>query len=469
MTAGHTDTMAPPANTTPSRLEQSAFGTGGLAGALFTTVPGLVLLYYLTDTLGVAAGLAGLVVALPRLADLVINPLVGRLSDRTHTRWGSRRPWMAAGGVSLPIAFVLLFWSPWQGDAAALWVACTFAVGGMCFALFAVPWSALPAEIGQSDRGRTTMMSWRVMFQGVGILLAGGLAPVLVELGGGGTTGYRVMAVAMAAVMVCAMAIAIFVGARRSIRTAAARADSGSLRDGWRLIRATPALRHTLLVIVFCEVAAATALASAPYIADHVIGSPEATPVVFVAVIAPMLVMMPLWSRIAVRRSKKLALRCASAAFAVGAAALVMVPFLATDLRLAAAVGAVIILGAGMAGTSMLPPAMLADAIADDAAHSGKHRAGLITGAANAVEVAAGSLGAGIYALLLSLFGFVSSRPDEAIAQTMTAQIGIVAAVAVVAALTFASINLILTRTHADTSTAIDGPKTNNHQPVHIS
>ena len=49
------------------------FGTGGLATGIFTTVPGLVLLYYMTDTLGVAAGLAGLVVVVPKLLDLVVN------------------------------------------------------------------------------------------------------------------------------------------------------------------------------------------------------------------------------------------------------------------------------------------------------------------------------------------------------------------------------------------------------------
>ena len=85
-----------------SRLDQAGFGTGGLATGIFITVPGLVLLYYMTDTLGVAAGLAGLVVVVPKLLDLVLTPLAGRLSDRTVSRWGRRRPWMAVGGLLLP-------------------------------------------------------------------------------------------------------------------------------------------------------------------------------------------------------------------------------------------------------------------------------------------------------------------------------------------------------------------------------
>src|SRR5262245_21176511 len=120
----------------PTLVEQAAFGAGGMASAIFTTVPGLVLLYYLTDTLGVAAALAGLVVAAPRLVDLLSNPLVGRLSDGTVSRWGPRRPWMFVGGLLLPITFVLLFWSPWTGNGAAIWVGCAFAAGGICFAVF---------------------------------------------------------------------------------------------------------------------------------------------------------------------------------------------------------------------------------------------------------------------------------------------------------------------------------------------
>ena len=49
-------------------------------------MPGLPLLPYLTDALGVAAGLAGLLVLLPKAWDVLVDPIAGRLSDRTRTR-----------------------------------------------------------------------------------------------------------------------------------------------------------------------------------------------------------------------------------------------------------------------------------------------------------------------------------------------------------------------------------------------
>jgi glycoside/pentoside/hexuronide:cation symporter, GPH family len=71
-----------------STSERIAFGVGSLATATYAVVPGLVLLYYLTDVLGVTAALASVVVFLPKLLDLVYNPIIGRLSDLTMSRIG---------------------------------------------------------------------------------------------------------------------------------------------------------------------------------------------------------------------------------------------------------------------------------------------------------------------------------------------------------------------------------------------
>ena len=54
-----------------------------LATGAFGTVPGLMLLHYLTDSLGIAALAAGAIVFLPKAWDVVLNPVAGRISDRT--------------------------------------------------------------------------------------------------------------------------------------------------------------------------------------------------------------------------------------------------------------------------------------------------------------------------------------------------------------------------------------------------
>ena len=56
---------------------------GSVATGAFGTVPGLLLLPYLTDTLGITAGVAGLVVFVPKAWDVLLNPVAGRISDRS--------------------------------------------------------------------------------------------------------------------------------------------------------------------------------------------------------------------------------------------------------------------------------------------------------------------------------------------------------------------------------------------------
>ncbi|MCU1694036.1 MAG: Major facilitator superfamily 1 [Mycobacterium sp.] len=181
---------------TPERI---GFGIGSLATATYAVVPGLVLLYYLTNILGVTAALAAFVVFLPKLLDLVYNPIVGRLSDSTVSRLGPRRPWMIAGMITFPLGFVAIFFSPFDGDAAAMWVAGALALTGLGFSAFVIPYSVLPAELGASPAERTSMTAWRMGFLGLAILAAGAVAPMVAEADGGGREGYRAMAVAMGA------------------------------------------------------------------------------------------------------------------------------------------------------------------------------------------------------------------------------------------------------------------------------
>src|SRR3546814_20729263 len=91
------------------------YATGSVATGAFGTVPGLMLLPFLTDNLGIGALYAGMIVLLPKAWDVILNPLAGRISDRTVDPRGPRRPWLLRGGLSLAVAFALLFAGPSLG------------------------------------------------------------------------------------------------------------------------------------------------------------------------------------------------------------------------------------------------------------------------------------------------------------------------------------------------------------------
>ncbi len=78
---GTCDWVRPMAGPLPTRT-RAGYALGGVATGSFGTVPGLMLLPYLTERLAVPAALAGIIVFAPKAWDVVLNPIAGRISDR---------------------------------------------------------------------------------------------------------------------------------------------------------------------------------------------------------------------------------------------------------------------------------------------------------------------------------------------------------------------------------------------------
>jgi GPH family glycoside/pentoside/hexuronide:cation symporter len=391
------------------------YALGSIGTAAFGTVPGLLLLYYLTDVLGVAAGVAGLVVFAPKAWDVVLNPWIGNRSDRTESRWGPRRPWMLAGGVTLPPLFVLVFAGPsTPASLAAVWVAGAFLLAATAYGCFQVPYVAQPAEITDDPGERATLMSWRVAALALGILLAGAGAPAVVDAFGGGRGGYLAMAVFVALLLAGGMLGAV-AGTRNAPTLTRVHSEGGlvaGLREAWR----SRPFRVLLVGFVVQALGIGVMLAGVPYYSEQVLGDPAVGTLLFVALVAPAILVMPLWLRFSRRRGKRSGLLAASLLFA-GAAALLMV---VQHGQTAAAIPLVVVVGIGYAGMQMFPLAMLPDVIAADEAASGERRAGVFTGVWTAAETLGLAVGPGLLGGLLALAGYVSSTGDD-VAQSGTA------------------------------------------------
>ena len=396
---------------------RAGYGIGAVGTGVFTTLPGLLLLYYLTDVLAVSAGLAAALLVVPKAWDVILAPLVGAWSDRSASRSGSRSRWLVAGAVALPPAFALIFLSPFTGDAGGLWAGWWFLVAASAFALFQVPWNALPAEMTELPEERTRIMTWRIAFLAAGILVAGGLGPLIAQFEGeeGTRAGYAAMALVLAGVMLAAL-----LTCARATRGVSSRpsAEHLGLVAALRRTSGSRAFRLLAAAYVLQALAVAILLAGAPYIATYRLDDAGLTAALFVALVAPSLAVMPLWRRAAERFGKAPALLFATAAFAAGVVA----------LGVSAANGAVVpsvalcaLLGAGFAGLQLLPFSLLPDVIAADEARTSSRPAGAFTGLWSAGETAGAALGPAVFALALALGGFVSSDPDERVAQPQSA------------------------------------------------
>ena len=124
------------------------YALGGITTGTYGTVPGLILMPFLTDHLGVAAALAGLIVFAPKAWDFVLNPIAGRISDRSKHPGDRRRPFVIRAGALLAAVFVVLFLGPTHPPLmAGLWVLLLSLVGATVYAFYQVPFLSMAAEI----------------------------------------------------------------------------------------------------------------------------------------------------------------------------------------------------------------------------------------------------------------------------------------------------------------------------------
>jgi Na+/melibiose symporter-like transporter len=298
----------------------------------------------------------------------------------------------------------------------------------------------MPAELTDGYTERTRLMTWRVAVLALAILVSGALAPLVVEQTGGGLTGHRWAGVFVGALIV-AGTLGTFFGTRTA-RVISAGATEPSLRAQLRVAGSNGPFRALLLCFVIQSAGIGTMLAGVQYFADHVIVRQAGATLLFAAFVGPALLVMPLWSRAGARLGKLRSLVLASLLFAAGALALLLSPALPP----VAVYLIVAVVGAGYAGQQVFALAMLPDRIAYDTERTGRRQAGVFTGLWTAGETLGLALGPGIYALMLQLFGYVSSSTGEAAVQDDQARLGVLLGFTVVPAVLVGAAVLALRR-----------------------
>lgn len=428
-----------------SRRTISQYAIGSLGTGGFGTLPGLVLIYYLTDTLGVAALLAGVLVTAAKVWDVVIDPFIGARSDDSLARTGTRRRFMVLGAVTLPVFFVLTFAVPagMSPLLAGLWVLVAFVLTTTSFSLFQVPYIALPAELTPSYNERTRLLTWRVVVLTFAILLFGAGGPEIRALGGGEHTGYLVMAIVAGLVIGAGMLVSSTVAPRAAPAAPGPRVSiAAQYREGFAALRRSQPFRALLLTFVLQGLATGVMLAGAQYVAVWVLESERAVSLLFAALIAPALFAAPIWGIIARRIGKERSFVYASGLFGIAALSMTALLWVPGEWVYAS----VAVAGFAYAGMQSMPMAMLPDVISHDAKTNGGGQAGAFSGVWTAGETAGMAFGATVLTIVLAATGYVESVAGVSVEQSASAVAGIVVSFSVVPAIIVALSLLSLAR-----------------------
>jgi len=186
---------------TLSVAQKAGWGLADMGIVVFVIVKQLLVLSFLTNYLNVPVGIAGVLTTSVLIFDIITDPIVGYLSDRTHSRWGRRVPWMVIGALILSGGIIGLFGVPQSLSLSGtiIWVGGFFALATVGFTMVAIPYGATAGEMTQDPKERSTMMGFRMAFASVGILLGGAVIP---QLAGGTREGHFIAAIYVAPIII---------------------------------------------------------------------------------------------------------------------------------------------------------------------------------------------------------------------------------------------------------------------------
>jgi GPH family glycoside/pentoside/hexuronide:cation symporter len=393
-----------------------AYAVGSFGTGLYSTVPTVLLLYYCTAVVGLPAGWATVIVFAPKIWAIVWDPVVGTWSDRPYRGFGLRQPFLVAGAAGVALAFVAVFAAPKfaRPDLNALWVGGAYFSMATLYSLFAVPYIAIPAEVGSDALTRVRLVRWRMFVAMLGVLAGAGVAPWLVSAAGGGHQGYAFMAYVLAGT--CAIAMCAPLLMLRHVQ------PSRQLMRGQRT--------HTFLahlhVVLRCKsfrwltlsylltLSAVGALgAASPYLVIQTLGRTNDD---LGNALALMLVLttttIPVWSALAQRIGDRKTLMTALAAYAILA---VVLGAVAGDTSWSVVLLLYALLGIPFAAAQVIPFTLLAHLVREECASGGAVE-GVFTGVWTASEKVGLALGPALVGLALSITGTSRNAAPELIA-----------------------------------------------------
>lgn len=166
------------------------YGSGDLGIAGIGMMRSIFYAIYLTDVVGIEPRLASLGALVGIVWDAVNDPIIGILSDRVKSRLGRRRPFLLWFAFPFGLSFVMLWSAPnWESQVGLLvYVTLAFMISDTLTTLVTVPFLSLTPELTQDYDERTSLSSFRTVFQLLSAMTVVIAAPMIVDaviLGGG--------------------------------------------------------------------------------------------------------------------------------------------------------------------------------------------------------------------------------------------------------------------------------------------
>ena len=395
-----------PTFTTPQKLRfgtKLAYGAGDLGPAIVVAISGFFLNAFLLDVAGLRPVAAGAIFLIVKVWDGVNDPLIGFLTDRTHTRWGRRRPWLLFGAVPFGLAFFLHWLVPDVGPAGKFWYYLIVALLlDTAFTAVNVPYAALTPELTQDYDERTNLHTYRASFSILGStfaaffhgLIAGSYDNVLVG---------NAVSAAIWAFFITASTLVTFAYTRETFFQRPASEELGFL-DGLRLVFSNRPFLFVTTIYLLSWLCVQFVQANLLLYVRYWVKAEEHFAFLILAVQLSTFVFILIWSRLSQRTGKKTVYYIGMSIWIVVAIALFFVqPGQVTLLYFLAGLA-----GAGVSIAFLIPWSMLPDVIELDELKTGRRREGIYYGFFVFLQKLGISLGLAFSNFVLEAAGYIT-------------------------------------------------------------
>lgn len=212
------------------------YGLGNFASQLSWTMVSTYLSIFYTDVFGLGVGAVAVLMLVAKIWDGINDPMMGTLMERTHTKWGRFRPYIAVGAVFLVIFTILTFTVPGFGSTGKLVYAYITYIGlGMSYTMTNVPYLALPVVMTRDPREVNKLNAAQMMGMTIGqIILNLTVLPLVTYIGHGNQAdGYQKTAAILAfAALPMFWAVAYLSKEKITVK----KEDQGKISDGIKLV-----------------------------------------------------------------------------------------------------------------------------------------------------------------------------------------------------------------------------------------
>jgi GPH family glycoside/pentoside/hexuronide:cation symporter len=386
------------------------FGVCDLGGNMLFTIIAFWLMNYLTDTVGLAAGLAGTALMIGKIWDAAIDPAIGYCSDRTVTRWGRRRPYIFIGGIATLLAMILMFTNPKFSSQILLfiWAVVAYCLLNLAGSIVNIPYSSLTPELTADYHERTVLNGYRMTFAVIGTFIGAGTALPVLGLFQDKSTGFMALGVIYGLFAMAVSFITFYT--IKEPASVAGPAKTGGLRSYALAFKNTP-----YLLILFpwvCNMIATTLMSGMlVYYFKYIYHAEDSTTLAMLALLGSTMLFIPAWVYGSRKIGKKLCYSLGMALIALVGTVLFLFghqrgPDFAFLLMMIA--------GIGFATTYVIPWSIVPDTVEYDYSKTGERREGIYYG----IWTFASQLGQALAALfmgtILDLYHYIPNQPTQA-------------------------------------------------------